>query len=145
MGKAKQNTERSQRQGLAVSLRAEGKTITEIAQTIGTEVQEAIDLLAEENEKVKTLRGVKLEAFCIENQADTRGRVQQLSQIRQRLTEELAKRDLTDLPTDKLITLLIKINESLKVEFNIPPIFSTEYQVNRNIGAWAEEHNKINL
>ena len=88
---------------------------------------------------------MKLEAFCIENQADTRGRVQQLSQIRQRLTEELAKRDLTDLPTDKLITLLIKLNESLKVEFNIPPIFSTEYQVNYNIGAWEEEHKKINL
>lgn len=85
-------------------------------------------MVTNQPERTQTLAGVRMEAFFIQNRVNTRGRIEELSSLRQRLSDELARRELTDIPTDKLITLLIKTNEALKGEVTTPTIFSTAGQ-----------------
>ena len=85
-----------------------------------------------------------MEATYIQNGADRMSRVHSLSQIRQRLTDELAQRSLADVPTDKLITLLIKLNESIRDDVTIPPIYSTHSQSLLD-EAWGAQPDKMNL
>lgn len=124
------NTQREAeaRQERAISLRADGRSYEDISSELNVGVQEAIDLVKEQPERTQTLAGVRMEAFFVQNRINTRGRIEELSSLRQRLSDELARRDLTDLPTDKLVTLLIKTNEALKGEVTTPTIFSTAGQ-----------------
>lgn len=115
-------------QDKAISLRADGLTYEEISREMDIDVQEAIDLISEKEEKIKTLQGVKMESYFKERKARQRDRIKELSNLRQRLSDELSRRDLTDIPTDKLITLLIKTNGIIKGEVYNPLILSSERQ-----------------
>lgn len=117
----------------AVELRAEGMGYEDIAQRLGLEVQDIIDTLqeGETGEKVSTLRAVKLEKIITAGGVDTTGRIKSLSSLRQRLTEELESRDLSDIPTKDLATLIVKINEALKSEVYTPKILTREEQLDR--------------
>lgn len=128
------------RRDRAVSLRGDGRSYEDIAEELGIGVQEAIDLTAKREEAAQTLAGARMEAFFIQNGVNARGRIEELSAIRRRLSEELARRGLSDLPTDKLITLLIKTTEALKGEVYSPTILSTEAQAKaeRDRAMWID-------
>lgn len=125
---AQRQTEAEARQERAISLRADGRSYEDISSELKVGVQEAIDMVTNQPERTQTLAGVRMEAFFIQNRVNTRGRIEELSSLRQRLSDELARRELTDIPTDKLITLLIKTNEALKGEVTTPTIYSTAGQ-----------------
>lgn len=71
-------------------------------------------------------------------QVDKQGRINRLAALQDRLSRELESRDLTDLPTDKLVTLLIKTSEALKGEVFNPVIQTTTKQEKeaRQWGNW---------
>ncbi|MGZ4848741.1 MAG: hypothetical protein ACXV2D_04495, partial [Halobacteriota archaeon] len=50
-----------------------------------------------------------------------------------RLTEELEKRDLSDIPTPKLFELILKLNTSLSAEFPAPRIESDDEILERKL------------
>ena len=125
---AKRQTRQEALQEQVVTLRADGATYSEIAERTALPVQEFIDLSAEESYKVSTLRAVRMETLITTQRVDHRGRIEQLSHLQSRLREELERRDLSDLPTDKLVTLLLKTSEALKGEVTTPEILSSEAQ-----------------
>lgn len=112
----------------AVELRADGKTYKEIAEELGTDIQQAIDMASDESDKIATLRAVKMEALFQEERINQTGRIERLSALQARLKEELDRRDLSDIPTDKLITLYLKTSETIKGEVYTPKILSSTEQ-----------------
>ena len=76
---------------------------------------------------------MEMEALFDAEKINLRGRVEQLSSLQARLRDELAKRDLSKIPTDKLIALFIKTNQALKDEVFTPEVKSVaEIQQERN-------------
>mgnify|MGYP004447540259 CR=1 FL=1 len=111
-----------------VALRGNGTDYAQIAEMTSTPLQEVIDLSEKHSERVKMLRAAKMETLITTQRVDNRGRVEQLSSIQQRLREELERRDLSDIPTEKLVALLIRLSTALKDEVVYPKILSTYQQ-----------------
>jgi orotate phosphoribosyltransferase-like protein len=111
-----------------LELRAEGLSFAKIAEETKVAKQTAVDIVKENIDEVSTLRAIEMEALFDTQRVNQRGRIEQLSALHTRLREEIASRDLTDVPTDKLITLYIKTSEALKGEVFTPTIQSTEEQ-----------------
>lgn len=111
-----------------VELRAEGLSYAKIAQQLNVSKQTAVDVVRDNIDQVSTLQGIEIEALFDAKQVNARGRIEQLSALQTKLREEIERRDLTDVPTDKLIALFLKTSESLKHEVFTPTIQSTEEQ-----------------
>lgn len=126
-----------QRKAQVLALREEGKTYAEIAEVTGLKAQDAVDSLnLQEVYHVNTLRAIEAEAMFARLQVDKQGRINRLAALQDRLSRELESRDLTDLPTDKLVTLLIKTSEALKGEvFN--PVIQTTTKQEKDARQWG--------
>lgn len=111
-----------------IELRAEGLSYAKIAEEAKVAKQTAVDIVKERIDEVSTLRAIEMEALFDTRRVNLTGRIEQLSALQTRLREEIASRDLTDVPTDKLITLFLKTSEALKAEVYTPTIQSTEEQ-----------------
>ena len=109
----------------ALKLRAAGTPVEEIIAKTGLEAQEVVDILAEEDSTLTTLQGIRQEAALISFAVTKRDRLQKIVQLRNRLEEEMDKRDFSDIPTEKLPRLLLKVNEAIRAEVTIPQILST--------------------
>jgi hypothetical protein len=103
-----------------IELRAEGKSFAKIAEAVKISKQTAIDIVKENIDEVETLQAVEMEALFDASRVNLRGRVEQLSALQAKLRDEIAQRDLSEVPTDKLITLFIKTTEALKGEVYTP-------------------------
>lgn len=107
-----------------IELRAEGYTIAEIAEKTKSKPQEIVDKLAQNKGKLKSLSAINEEAELNRCGATRKGRLKKIVALRDRLEEELSQRDLSDIPTDKLIALLLKVNENIRDEVAPPTIIS---------------------
>lgn len=111
-----------------IELRAEGLSYSKIAEALQISKQTAVDITKENIDQVETLQAIEAEALFEEKRVNLRGRIEQLSAIHSRLREEIESRDLSVVPTDKLIALFIKISDTLKGEVYSPSIYSTSEQ-----------------
>ena len=111
-----------------LELRAEGLSYRKIAEALGIGKQTAVDVVNEYPEHMATLQAIEMEAFIEARQVDAKGRIEQLSKLYTRLLDELQHRDLADLPTDKLVTLLLKTSEALAKEVVTPIALSSGEQ-----------------
>lgn len=116
-----------------IELRAEGLSYAKIAEALKISKQTALEIVRDNKDEVTSLQAMEMEALFDAEKINLRGRVEQLSSLQARLREELAKRDLSKLPTDKLIALFIKTNQALKDEVFAPEVKSVaEIQQERN-------------
>lgn len=99
-----------------IELRAEGLSFANIAKEAKVSKQTAVDIIRENIEEVTTLQAIEMEALIDASKVNQRGRIEQLSELHSRLREEIAKRDLSDVPTDKLIKLYLNTSDTLKGE-----------------------------
>lgn len=111
-----------------LGLRAEGLSFAKIAKETSLAKQTVVDIVKDNIDSISTLQGVAMEAFLDENRVNHKGRLEQLSVLHSRLREEIERRDLSEVPTDKLINLFLKTSDSLKAEVRIPCIRSTQEQ-----------------
>ena len=111
-----------------IELRAEGYSYAKIAEALKIAKQTAVDIVRDNRDEVETLQAVEMEALFDSSRVNLRGRVEQLSALQSRLREEIASRDLSEVPTDKLITLFIKTTDALKAEVYSPEAKSTSEQ-----------------
>ncbi|MGZ4908658.1 MAG: hypothetical protein ACXV5F_08425, partial [Halobacteriota archaeon] len=81
---------------------------------------------SENKEELENLKAMELEAMREEYLLTSRGRGELIGGQLKRLTEELEKRDLSDIPTPKLFELILKLSASLSVEFPAPTIKSDD-------------------
>ena len=109
----------------ALRLRAEGTPIEEIVARTGLEPQEVVDAIAEAGSQIETLQGIKEEAALISFGVTKRERLKKLVALRNKVEEEMDKRDFSDIPTEKLPAMLLKINEAIRAEVTPPRIISS--------------------
>ena len=108
-----------------IELRAEGNTIVEIAEKTKTTPQEIINELARKKEDLISLSAINEEAELNRCGVTRKGRLKKIVSLRDKLEAELNSRDLTDIPTEKLIALLLKVNENIREEVAPPRIISS--------------------
>ena len=111
-----------------IELRAEGLSYAKIAKEAKIAKQTAVDIIRDNIDEVETLQAVEMDALIDAERVNLRGRIEQLSALHNRLRQEIEQRDLSDVPTEKLISLFIKTSETLKGEVNPPVVRSTEEQ-----------------
>ena len=96
--------------------------------------QTALEIVRDNLDEVTSLQAMEMEALFDAEKINLRGRVEQLSSLQARLRDELAKRDLSKVPTEKLIALFIKTNQALKEEVYTPDVKSAgEIKTERDI------------
>lgn len=111
-----------------IELRAEGLSFAKIAKEAKISKQTAVDIVRDNIDEVTTLQAVEMEALIDAERVNQRGRIEQLSALHSRLRQEIEQRDLSEVPTEKLINLFIKTSETLKGEVTTPVVRSTEEQ-----------------
>ena len=95
--------------------------------------QTVINATFEDKDRISTLQAVKTESLLNSVRANSKDRIVRLSEINDRLREEISRRDLTDLPTKDLIGLYLKMNSAIRDEVCDPVILSTEEQERGNM------------
>ena len=103
-----------------IELRAEGLSYANIAKETKIAKQTAVDIIRDNIEEVETLQAIEMEALIDASKVNQRGRIEQLSELHTRLREEIGRRDLSEVPTDKLIKLYLNTSETLKKEVEDP-------------------------
>lgn len=111
-----------------IELRAEGLSYAKIAKEANIAKQTAVDIIRDNIDEVETLQAVEMDALIDAERVNLRGRIEQLSALHSRLRQEIEQRDLSDVPTEKLISLFIKTSETLKGEVTPPVVRSTAEQ-----------------
>ena len=99
-----------------IELRAEGLSYANIAKEVNIAKQTAVDIVRDNIDEVDTLQAIEMEALIDASKVNQRGRIEQLSELHSKLREEIAKRDLSEVPTDKLIKLYLNTSQTLRGE-----------------------------
>ena len=110
-----------------VQLRAKGLPYVRIAERLGVAKSTLANWNAELEAQIASARAMELEALQEEFFLLKEGRIRLLGEQLQRLRQELANRDLSSVPTDKLLELLLKYQAALKEEFvEVRPLSDAE-------------------
>lgn len=104
-----------------IELRAEGLSFANIAKEVNIAKQTAVDIVRENIDEVDSLQAIEMEALIDASKVNQRGRIEQLSELHTKLREEIARRDLSEVPTDKLIKLYLNTSETLRGEVEDAP------------------------
>ena len=107
-------------------LRAQGKSLAAIADTVGVRRQTVANWLSEHVEEVENLKAMELDALREACWMTTQARIERLRTRLEQITAELDKRDFSDVPTVKLVELELKTRAELAREFPEPRICSEE-------------------
>ena len=78
-------------------LRAQGKSLATIAETVGVQRQTVANWLNEHKEEVENLKAMELDAMREACWMTAQARIEQLSTRYSQITEQLEKRDFSDL------------------------------------------------
>lgn len=111
-----------------IQLRARGKSYATIAKEVEVAKQTAIDVCKRSREEIANLQALEVEELHETQRVTYRERITALSSLMQRVREEIDRRDLTQVPTEKLIDLYLKQASALKDEIVEPSFKSSEEQ-----------------
>ena len=111
-----------------IELRARGKSYSTIASELKIGKQTALDVCKKYKEQIATLQALELEQLYEEQRITSQERITAIASLMQRVREEIDRRDLTQVPTEKLIDLYLKQASSLREEIVEPSFKSSEEQ-----------------
>ena len=111
-----------------IELRAKGWSFDKIAKELGKAKQTLIDWSKELQEEIANVKALELEAIYEKYFLLKEARLQTFGEMIGKLKKEALSRDLKDLPTDKLLDLLLKYNSLVKDEI-IEPIFKSSQDI----------------
>ena len=111
-----------------VELRAAGKSIAKIAETVGVAKQTVVDVCKDMQEEVAALHAIQLEALYEEQKIGSEERIRNLSNVLAKIKDELENRNLTEVPTEKLVELYLKTTSTLEGSIIEPRFQSTKEQ-----------------
>ena len=109
-----------------IELRAKGYSFDKIAKELGKAKQTLIDWSKDLQEEIANRKALELEALYEGYYLLKEARVRKFGEIIGKLNKELEKRDLSDLPTDKLLGLYLKYSDKVKEEIIEPNFKSSE-------------------
>lgn len=115
-----------------VQMRAEGKPYHDIAKALGVSKQTLIDWSKDLCEDIQNLKSIRMDAVYEQFALTKEARVKTLGEALDRIKEELSKRDLTDVSTDRLFDMLLKMHdahgkEGESLKFRRPPMMGRDF------------------
>lgn len=121
-----------------IKLRAKGWSYDKIAEKLGKAKQTLIDWSKELQEEIANRKALELEALYELYHLHREQRIKDFAQVVKSLREEILKRDLEDVPTDKLLDLFLKYGKQLEEELIDP-----EFKSSSEIAESKEERNLL--
>lgn len=109
-----------------IELRAKGFSFDKIAKELGKAKQTLIDWSKELQDEIGNRKALELEALYESYYLMRENRLQTFGAMLTKIKEEVEQRDLSDVPTDKLLELLLKYNSQVKEEIVEPTFKSSE-------------------
>lgn len=109
-----------------IEMRAKGYSYDKIAKELGKAKQTVIDWAKELDEEISNLKAMELEALYENYSLLKESRLKNLGNLFNKVRNEIEERDLSDVPTDKLLALYIKLNETVRSEIVEPTILSSK-------------------
>lgn len=111
-----------------IELRAKGWSFDKIAKELGKAKQTLIDWSKELQDEIANRKGLELEALFETYYLLKENRLQTFGGLLNKIKDEVLSRDLSDVPTDKLLDLFLKYNSQIKEEI-VEPIFKTSVEI----------------
>lgn len=111
-----------------IDLRAKGYSFDKIAKELGKAKQTLIDWSKDLQEEIANRKALELEALYEKHYLLKESRLQVFGELLSKMRAEINKRDLSDVPTDKLLDLMIKYN-SLVTEELVEPKFKASQEI----------------
>ena len=111
-----------------IELRAKGWSFDKIAKETGKAKQTLIDWSKELQDEIANRKALELEALYETYYLQRESRLQTFGAMLTKIKEEVESRDLSDVPTDKLLDLLLKYNSQVKEEI-VEPIYKSSQEL----------------
>ena len=111
-----------------IELRAKGWSFDKIAKETGKAKQTLIDWSKELQDEIGNRKALELEALYESYYLMRENRLQTFGAMLTKIKEEVERRGLSDVPTDKLLELLLKYNSQVKEEI-VEPIYKSSQEI----------------
>jgi hypothetical protein len=111
-----------------IELRAKGWSFDKIAKETGKAKQTLIDWSKELQDQIANCKALELEALYESYYLMRENRLQTFGAMLTKIKEEVESRDLSDVPTDKLLELLLKYNNQVKEEI-VEPTYKSSQEI----------------
>ena len=111
-----------------IELRAKGWSFDKIAKETGKAKQTLIDWSKELQDEIANLKALELEALYEKHYLLKENRIETFGVLLIKLKDEVMSRDLSDVPTDKLLDLFLKYNSQVKEEI-VEPIYKSSQEL----------------
>ena len=103
-----------------VELRAQGKSLRTVADELEVGLQTVVRWERELKEQIENLKAMELDALMEQHRLTAQAQIERYGVELKRVTEELQKRDLADVPTPKLYDIMVKLHA--RVEGTCPTL-----------------------
>ena len=111
-----------------IELRAKGWSYDKIGKELGKAKQTLIDWSKELQDEIANRKALELEALYEKYYLLKETRLQTFGEMLTKIKTEVESRDLSDVPTDKLLELLLKYNSQVKEEI-VEPIYKSSQEI----------------
>jgi transposase-like protein len=112
-----------------VELRARGWSFDKIAKELGKAKQTLIDWSKELQDEIGNRKALELETLYEAYYLHKENRLQTFGVLLNKIKKEVEDRDLSEVPTEKLLELLLKYSNQVKEEI-VEPIFKSSQEIN---------------
>ena len=93
-----------------LELRAQGKSLRTIADELSVGRQTLVNWERKHKEQIENLKAIELDALLERHRLTVQAQIERYGVELARVTEELQKRDLADVPTPKLYDIMVKLH-----------------------------------
>jgi len=111
-----------------IELRAGGWSFDKIAKETGKAKQTLIDWSKDLQDEIANRKALELEALYESYYLLKENRLQSFGAMLNKIKKEVESRDLSDVPTDKLLDLFLKYNSQIKEEI-VEPIYKSSQEL----------------
>ena len=111
-----------------IELRAKGYSFDKIAKELGKAKQTLLDWSRDLDQEIAQAKALELDSLYESYSLYKEARLKTLGEILSKLKKEVDKRDLTDLPTDRLLDLFLKYEGVVK-ESLVEPVFKSSREI----------------
>lgn len=109
-----------------VELRACGNSFDSISKTLKCSKQTLIDWSKELEIEISNLQAIRLDELQHKYYATKEARIEILGSNLRRIVQEIEGRNLSNIPTDKLMDILVKLVLGLKSEYKRPELLKQD-------------------
>jgi IS30 family transposase len=111
-----------------IELRAKGYSFDKIAKQLGKAKQTLLDWSRDLDQEIAQAKALELDSLYESYSLYKEARLKTLGEILSKLKKEVDNRDLTDLPTDRLLDLFLKYEGVVK-ESLVEPVFKSSREI----------------